>query len=97
MFVRGLHHHSYIFQIFTKKKCGTVYDDKCKSIPEESCTTVYKNKCRYDKKCSTSYVKECTKVRFGADEGQTCPKSFLIIPSLFLIPINLSTKERLNH
>ena len=65
MFVRGLHHHSYIFQIFTKKKCGTVYDDKCKSIPEESCTTVYKNKCRYDKKCSTSYVKECTKVRFG--------------------------------
>ena len=52
-------------QIFTKKKCGTVYDDKCKSIPEESCTTVYKNKCRYDKKCSTSYVKECTKVRFG--------------------------------
>ena len=32
-----------------------------------------------------------------AEKGQTCPKSFLTIPSSVLIPINLSTKETLNH
>ena len=57
-----------VVQVFTKQKCGTVYDNKCKSIPEDSCTTIYKNKCRYDKKCSTSYVKECTKVGYSKED-----------------------------
>ena len=40
------------------------------------------------------FEKRCGNMWCGvaADEGQTCPKSFLIIPSFFLIPINLSTK-----
>ena len=48
-------------QVVPRKECRTLYFNDCDKIPFQKCRTEYKNKCGYEKRCTTTYKKHCTK------------------------------------
>jgi len=70
-------------QIVPRKECRTFYYNDCDKEPFQKCQTVYGKKCGYEKECSTSYKKKCTKPKpaYGAP-SYGAPK-----PSCTQIPV----------